>query len=47
MNAASIPRAKTIIRKWDTRQAALLAERTLDCETPGEVQSLVVNWPSA
>jgi phosphoenolpyruvate-protein phosphotransferase len=47
MNPTSIPQAKAIIRKWDTRQAALLAEQALQCETPGDVQSLVASWPPA
>ncbi len=41
MNPSSIPEAKAIIRTWDTRQAALLAEQALRCETPGDVQTLV------
>ncbi len=47
MNPASIPQAKAIIRTWDTRRAALLAERALQCETPSDVYSLVTNWPTA
>ena len=44
MNPASIPQAKAIIRAWDTRQAALLAEQALQCATPGEIQRLVSSW---
>ena len=44
MNPMSIPQAKGIIRKWDTRQAALLAKQALQCETPSDVQSLAANW---
>ena len=44
MNPMSIPQAKAIIRTWDTRQAALLAERALQCATPGEIQSLISSW---
>jgi phosphoenolpyruvate-protein kinase (PTS system EI component) len=44
VNPMSIPQAKGIIRTWDTRQAALLAEQALHCETPGEVESLVTRW---
>lgn len=44
MNPVSIPQAKAIIRKWDPRQAALLAEQALQCETPEDVQNLVSNW---
>jgi phosphoenolpyruvate-protein kinase (PTS system EI component) len=47
MNPASIPQAKAIIRTWDTRRAALLAEQALQCETPSDVYSLVTNWPTA
>jgi phosphotransferase system enzyme I (PtsI) len=47
MNPASIPMAKTIIRAWDTRQAALLAEQALKCETPEAVRNLVSSWLSA
>lgn len=46
MNPSSIPQAKAIIRTWDTYQAALLAKQALQCETPSDVQNLVVNWPS-
>jgi phosphotransferase system enzyme I (PtsI) len=47
MNSPVIPQTKEIIRSWDTRQATLLAEQALQCETPGEVESLVSNWPPA
>jgi phosphotransferase system enzyme I (PtsI) len=47
MNPTAIPQAKTIIRKWDTRQAALLAEQAIQCEMPGDVQNLVASWPPA
>lgn len=45
MNPPAIPEAKAAIRKWDSRQAALLAQQALQCETPEAVQSLVANWP--
>ena len=45
MNPMAIPQAKAILRTWDTRQAALLADQALQCETPGDVQSLVAGWP--
>lgn len=45
MNSPVIPQAKAVIRNWSTRQAALLAEQALQCETPGEVQNLVASWP--
>lgn len=41
MNPTSIPQAKAIIRAWDMRQAALLAEHALRCETPSDIQNLV------
>ena len=44
MNSPSIPQAKATIRKWDTQQAALLAEQALHCETPGEIETLVSSW---
>ena len=47
MNPTSIPQAKTIIRTWDTRQAALLAEEAIKCETPSDVHSLVTSWRPA
>ena len=45
MNSPSIPQAKAIIRNWDTRQAALLAEQVLQCETSAEIQRIVVTSP--
>lgn len=47
MSPTLIPQAKSIIRTWDTRQAALLAEQAIKCETPGQVHSLVTSWQSA
>jgi phosphoenolpyruvate-protein kinase (PTS system EI component) len=47
VNPTSIPQAKAIIRSWDTRQAASLAERAIQCETPGDVESLVASWSPA
>jgi len=44
MNPPAIPQAKEIIRKWDTEQARSLAEQTLRCQTPEEVEALVKNW---
>ncbi|MBS4062479.1 MAG: phosphoenolpyruvate--protein phosphotransferase [Bacteroidetes bacterium] len=44
MNPMAIPRAKAIIRQWDTRQAASLAEQALQCETPEDVQRLATSW---
>jgi phosphotransferase system enzyme I (PtsI) len=44
MNPASIPQAKTILRTWDTRRAALLAEKALQCETAEDVRRLVTGW---
>jgi phosphotransferase system enzyme I (PtsI) len=46
MNSIVIPQAKAIIRNWDSHKATLLAEQALQCETPGEVESLVTNWAS-
>lgn len=45
MNAGSIPQAKALMRGWDTRQAAKLAEQALRCDTPDAVESLVTGWP--
>jgi phosphotransferase system enzyme I (PtsI) len=45
MNAGSIPQAKALMRRWDTRQAAKLAEQALRCDTPDAVESLVTGWP--
>ena len=47
MNPASIPRAKAIIRNWDSQQAALLVEQALHCETPDDVRTLVEGWSPA
>lgn len=44
MNSPAIPRAKQIIRQWDTRQARLLAEQAVNCSTPQEVEKLVKGW---
>jgi phosphoenolpyruvate-protein kinase (PTS system EI component) len=44
VNSPAIPHAKAIIRNWNTRQAAILADQALRCETPGEVESLVASW---
>jgi phosphoenolpyruvate-protein kinase (PTS system EI component) len=43
MNPSSIPQAKAILRNWDSRRAALLAEQALQCETPEDVRSLIAN----
>lgn len=45
MNPPSIPQAKALIRKWDTRQASYLAEQVLQCETPDDVRRLAAGWP--
>ena len=45
MNPPAIPQAKAIIRRWDTEDAHFLAEQALLCQTPEEVENLVVNWP--
>lgn len=45
MNPVSIPSVKSIVRTWDTRQAALLAEQALQCETADDVRKLVAGWP--
>ena len=47
INPRSIPQAKAIIRNWNTRQSAVLAEQALQCETPSDVYSLVTNWSTA
>lgn len=47
MNSPAIPQTKAIMRNWDTRQATLLAEQALQCETPADVENLVANWPPA
>jgi len=44
MNPPAIPRAKEIIRSWDTQQARLLAEQAINCVTPAEVEVLVSHW---
>ena len=44
MNPPAIPRAKEIIRSWDTQQARLLAEQAINCVTPAEVEALVSHW---
>jgi len=44
MTSPLIPAAKEIIRKWDTRQAKLLAEQSMACKSPQEVKELVENW---
>jgi len=44
MTSPLIPAAKEIIRKWDTRQAKLLAEQAMACKSPQEVKELVENW---
>jgi len=44
MTSPLIPSAKETIRKWDTRQAKLLAEKAMDCQTPQDVKELVQNW---
>ncbi|MEA3327900.1 MAG: phosphoenolpyruvate--protein phosphotransferase [Chloroflexota bacterium] len=44
MTSPLIPAAKEIIRKWDTRQAKLLAEQAMSCQSPQEVKELVENW---
>ena len=44
MNPPAIPHAKEIIRKWDTKQARSLALQTLLCQTPEEVEALVLRW---
>ncbi len=44
MNPPAIPRAKEIIRRWETGAARALAERAVRCETPEEVVELVKNW---
>jgi len=46
MNPPAIPEAKEIIRSWDSCQAAFLAEKAINCETPSEVRELVENWPN-
>ncbi|NIV11911.1 MAG: phosphoenolpyruvate--protein phosphotransferase [Aliifodinibius sp.] len=44
MNPPAIPQAKEIIRRWDTKHARLLAEQAILCETPEEVESLVLKF---
>jgi phosphotransferase system enzyme I (PtsI) len=44
MNSPAIPRAKDIIRQWDTKQAQMLAQQALQCETPQDVEKLVKEW---
>jgi phosphoenolpyruvate-protein phosphotransferase len=44
MNPPAIPRAKEIIRRWDTGSARVLAERAVQCETPEQVEDIVKNW---
>ncbi len=44
MNPPAIPRAKEIIRQWDTSAARALAEQAIQCETPEQVGEMVKNW---
>jgi phosphotransferase system enzyme I (PtsI) len=44
MNSPAIPRAKQIIRQWDTREAQVLADKAIHCETPQQVEQLVRDW---
>jgi phosphoenolpyruvate-protein kinase (PTS system EI component) len=44
MNSPAIPRAKQIIRQWDTREAQVLADKAIHCETPQHVEQLVRDW---
>ncbi len=47
MNSPAIPRAKQIIRQWDTREARLLSEQAVACITPQDVEKLVKEWKTA
>jgi phosphotransferase system enzyme I (PtsI) len=44
MTSPLIPSAKETIRKWDTRQAKMLAQEAMSCQSPHEVKELVKNW---
>ncbi len=44
MTSPLIPSAKETIRKWDTRQAKMLAEKAMACQSPQDVKDLVKNW---
>jgi len=44
MNSPAIPRAKHIIRQWDTANARALSEQAIQCTTPQEVEALVTGW---